>query len=312
MKLIGHSDIVNLQLDPARMWDWVDDALRHKDEMLMPAKISIHSEEDRFWNTMPIVMPTFGIAGAKLVNRYPHREPTLDAKILLYSNDTGKPLALLDGNYITTMRTGAVAIHSADVLAVPRYTSVAMVGLGNTARAAILVLAHKHSDRDIHIKLVKYKDQHIRFAERFREYSHLHFTYCDSLEEAVKGAQVVLSAVTVFHEDAVCPDVFDSGTTLIPIHSRGFMQADLVFDRIYGDDTDQVKHFKYFDQFPYFAEVAQVLNGEKLGRMSDDERILVYNIGIVAHDFYFAKKILDSVQSAQEINISEPEGKFWV
>ncbi len=312
MKLIGHKEIEGLHLDPAVMWDWVDDALRHKSEMLMPAKISINPGEDRFWNTMPIVMPTFGIGGVKLVNRYPGRSPALDAKILLYSTETGKPLALIDGNYITTMRTGAVAVHSADILAVPGYQSVVMVGLGNTARAAMLVLAHRHPDREFDVRLVKYKNQHELFSERFSSYPNLHFSYYDSLEEAVAGAKVVFSAVTVFHEDVVPPEVFEPGTTLIPIHTRGFTQADLVFDRIYGDELSQIEHFKYFKRFPNFAEVAEVLTKKKPGRTSAEERILVYNIGIVAHDLYFANKILELMPDAPQVSLSEPEGKFWV
>ena len=313
MEIIGHEDITNLNLNPADMWDWVDDALRHKQGMLMPAKISIHEDGgERFWNTMPIVMPEYGIAGVKLVNRFPDREPALDSKILLYSTETGKPTALLDGNYITAMRTGAVAIHSADVLGVAGYTRVAMVGLGNTMRAAAAVLARKHPDRDFDVRLVKYKDQHLVFADRFADEKNLHFTYYDSLEEAVDGAEIVLSAVTVFHDDAIAPEAFGLGTTLIPIHTRGFMQCDLVFDRVYGDETSQVEHFKYFDRFRNYAEVAQVLTGEALGRSSDEERILVYNIGIVAHDFYFAHEILKRINGAPQIQLSEPEGKFWV
>ncbi|WP_122819304.1 ornithine cyclodeaminase [Varibaculum vaginae] len=312
MKVIGHQEIEGLHLDPAIMWDWVDDALRHKSEMLMPAKISIHPGEDRFWNTMPIVMPTFGIGGVKLVNRYPGRTPALDAKILLYSTETGKPLALIDGNYITTMRTGAVAVHSADLLAVPGYQAIAIVGLGNTARAAMLVMAHRHPDRKFDIRLVKYKNQHRLFSERFSGYPNLRFSYCDSLEEAVAGAKVVFSAVTVFHDDVVSPEVFEPGTTLIPIHTRGYMQADLVFDRIYGDELSQIEDFKYFDRFPNFAEVAEVLTKKKPGRTSLEERILVYNIGIVAHDLYFANKILKLMSDTPSVSLSEPEGKFWV
>lgn len=312
MRIIGHEDIVNLRIDPAQMYGWVDDVLRHKHKMLMPAKISINSGEDRFWNTMPIVMPEFGIAGVKEVNRYPLREPALDSKILLYATDTGKPIALLDGNYITAMRTGAVAVHSADVLGVRDFTRVAIIGLGNTARAALLVLAHKHPDRDFEIRLVKYKNQHELFAERFSAYPNLHFSYYETMAEAAPGAQVIFSAATVFHED-ICPvEVYEPGITIIPIHTRGFMQADLAFDKVYGDETSQIEHFRYFQEFPFFAEVADVINGKAPGRESAAERIIVYNIGIVAHDMYFAQQILAASTDGAEHHITEPQGKFWV
>lgn len=312
MQVIGHDEIVNLNIDTALMWEWVDDALRHKIEYLMPPKISINAGKDRFYNTMPVLMPNLGVGGVKMVNRYPNREPALSSKILLYNLETGHASALLDGSYITTMRTGAVAAHSADILGVKDYQSIVFVGLGNTARATLMVLANKHPNREFQVRLVKYKNQHDLFAEHFSSYTNLKFIYFDSFVDAIRDTDIIFSAVTVFHEDICKPGDFSKGVTLIPIHTRGFMECDLVFDRIYGDDYRQISHFKYFSEFPNFAEVAEVIRGEKPGRQEKSERILVYNIGIAAHDFYFAKKILDRMAiSDNDINISEPIGKFW-
>ena len=78
----------------------------------MPAKISMKPKEDIFYNVMPSLLPQFQSGGVKIVTRYPGRTPALDSQIILYDYETGKIKALMDGNYITTMRTGAVAAHS--------------------------------------------------------------------------------------------------------------------------------------------------------------------------------------------------------
>ena len=61
---------------------------------------------------MPVILPSINYGGVKLVTRYPKRNPSLDSEILLYDLKTGENVALMDGNWITTMRTGAVAAHS--------------------------------------------------------------------------------------------------------------------------------------------------------------------------------------------------------
>lgn len=312
MRIIGHQEIIELNVNPAVMWDWVDTALKHKEDVLLPAKISIDAGQDRFYNTMPVIMPSLGIGGVKIVNRYPTRQPALSSKILLYSLQTGDVEALLDGTYITCMRTGAVATHSADILAVPDYKKVVFIGLGNTARATLLVLANRHPEREFEIRLIKYKDQHESFAHRFKEYKNLHFSFYDDFATAVADAEVAFSAVTVFHEDICPPEAFPPGITIIPIHTRGFMECDKVFDKVFGDDYKAVSHFKYFNQFASFAEVAQVITSKKPGRENSQERILAYNIGIALHDFYFAKKLMELIGPGNnDIDISEPKDKFW-
>ena len=73
----------------------------------------------------------------KLITRYPERKPSLDSEILLYDLNTGENIALLDGNWITAMRTGAVAAHSVKLLAIESFKEIGIIGLGNTARAAL-------------------------------------------------------------------------------------------------------------------------------------------------------------------------------
>ena len=48
-------------------------------------------------------------AAVELVTRYPERIPALDSKMLLFDAESGETLAFVDGDWITAMRTGAVA-----------------------------------------------------------------------------------------------------------------------------------------------------------------------------------------------------------
>src|SRR5882762_437834 len=68
------------------------------------------------------VMPASGKSmGIKMVTYYPGNAntalPTHMAVVALFDPGTGEPLALMDGRYITEMRTAAVSAVATDVLA---------------------------------------------------------------------------------------------------------------------------------------------------------------------------------------------------
>lgn len=296
MRFISNDDIKNLNLSNAIFYDWVEQALISKKEALLPAKISLKPEHEVFYNTMPCIIKSEKVAGVKVVNRYPQNTPSLTSHMMIYDLDNGSLKAIFEADYITTMRTGAVAAHSINTFAKKGYSTLACIGLGNVVKATIMVLAEKFSNKNFIIKLFKYKDQHTKLSSEL-PYKNIKYVYVDNIEELVKGSDVVISGITYTDNDIASPDLFDNGALLVPIHTRGFMQCDLVFDKVFADDLDHVKGFKYFDNFKYFSEVSDVLIGQNKGRENDNERIICYNIGIALHDVYFANRILNLLKS---------------
>lgn len=260
-------------------------------------------------------LPKYTWGGVKIVTRYPNRNPSLDSKMLLFDANSGAFLALMDANWITAMRTGAVAAHSIALFAKKDFSVVAVLGLGNTARAALLTLTSIYPDREFHIKLLKYKGQEISFMERFSGYANLCFECVETADELIKGSDVVISAVTYLSDDLCSDDCFDEGVLVVPIHTRGFTNCDLFFDKVYADDYGHVRHFKNFDRFQYFAEVSDVVNETAVGRANKKERILAYNIGVAIHDINFAAHIYQLLADSKEIaniDLRDPEEKFWI
>lgn len=316
VKLISFEDISNLNISPSQCCKWINAALKIKATSTLPKKISLSVEgmQNVFYNTMPSLLPDINRGCVKLVTRYPERVPALDSEILLYDLETGSCLALMDGDWITTMRTGAVAAHSIRLLAKPSFAHVGIMGLGNTARATMLCLQSIFSERPLQIGLLVYKDQHLSFAERFKAYDNLSFNFFESVEELAAWSDVFVSCVTAADSDFCSPDCFMPGTLLVPVHTRGFAQCDLVFDKVFADDIAHVSGFRYFESFKdRLTEVADVVGGVKPGRESDDERILAYNIGISLHDTYFASMIYQlAADETRTIDLRKPLRKIWV
>lgn len=313
MKIITHQDILNLNITPGEAYDWSEFVIKNKNTAILPPKISIKPDtmEGVFCNVMPCYFGDFG--GVKMVTRYPDRAPSLDSQLMLLDTKTGVTKALIDANFITALRTGAVCVHSLLQFAVKDFSTIGMMGLGNVARATAIILFDKVKDRKLTVKLLKFNDEHQLFADRFNDCENVEFQFCDTAEEVVDGSDVVISAVTYAGQNLCEDKYFKPGVVVIPVHTLGFTNCDLFFDKVFADDYGHVKHFKYFDKFKSFAEVSDVVNGIKPGRENDEERILVYNIGIALHDIYYAGQIYGKMEnSATEVEFLPPTERFWL
>lgn len=317
MKLVTFDDIDSLDIPLQTCMDWVADTIARKDEMVLPPKISLSPREGSFMNTMPCLVSagdgrTWG--GVKLVTRFPEKIPALDSKLILLDTVSGEMVAFMDADWITAMRTGAVAAHSVDLFAKKNYSKVSIMGLGNTARATMLMLLASNPNRELDIRLLKHKGQEELFAKRFAQCGQARFSYVDSYDELVSGAEVIISCVTYLADD-ICDDaLFDEGVLIVPVHTRGFGNCDLFFDKIFADDYGHVRHFKNFSRFRSFAEVGDVVRGRAPGRENDSERILAYNIGLSIHDVAFAAHIWGMLDTEKlpDLDMRQPVEKFWV
>ena len=317
VKIIGHRDIVSAGISPRQCLEWVEESFKMKYDAILPPKSSIHPQGDDFFNTMPCLLPErFGRFAMKEVHRIAGQEPALGSDILLYDSKKGDLLAIMDGDWITNMRTGAVAALSARLFKSSGVNDYSFIGLGNTARATALCLLEDNKDREIHFRLLKYKNQAELFIERFKGYDNLTFEIVDDINDFIKQSHVIISCITSA-DGILCPndDLFCPGMLLIPVHTRGFQNCDLFFDKVYGDDTGHVQGFKYFSQFKKFDELSQVLLGNNPGRESNSERIICYNIGLGLHDAVFSSHIYDTLADRTDIPcfIQDKEtSKFWL
>lgn len=323
MKVITQQQIRSLNISPATCVEWIIESFSIKKKADLPAKISVHPEAGEFFTSMPCLLPSpqdidveferryFGV---KEVHRLLNSVPSLGSDMMLYDAQTGELLALLDTDWITTMRTGAVAAASAKALRKSNAETYGIVGLGNTARATLLCILEQEPNRHFSVKLVRYKDQAELFIERFRKHKNVSFEIVDSAETMAGEVDVFISCITnaqglLVHDEKT----FKPGVTVIPVHMRGLQNCDTTFDRVFGDDTAHVCGFKLFKQWSDYNEIGEVLSGCDPGRHSDEQRIIDYNYGLALHDVVFAAKIYEALKDeCQDINIKRETSKFWI
>lgn len=158
-------------------------------QVTQPVRSVLTVEKDqRFFGVMPAV--TAAGMGAKLVAFFPKNAAaglhTHFATIVLFETETGQPLAFLDGRLITEMRTAAVSAAVTRYLAPEGARVLALVGSGVQAQAHLEAL--RHVCRVEEVRVWSRTPEHAqRFAAR-------HGARAMSLESAVRGADVVVTA----------------------------------------------------------------------------------------------------------------------
>ncbi|MFA5338127.1 MAG: ornithine cyclodeaminase [Candidatus Omnitrophota bacterium] len=313
MRIIDFATITSLHIAPKTCVQWVSDAFKMKHESFLPPKISIHPNKNIFINTMPCLIPSEKRFGVKVVSRYPERKPSLCGDLMLYDFINGELLAIMDATWITAMRAGAVAALAINTFRASNVTQYAFMGLGNTARATMLCLLDSNPDKEFDVKLLAYKGQEKLFMERFSEFSNVHFSIVNSVELLIRDSDVIISCVTAADNLFALDNCFKEGVLVVPVHTRGFQNCDLFFDKVFADDQGHIQGFKYFNRFKRLDEFSSVLLNNSEGRISDKERILSYNIGIALHDVLFASRIYNMLDiTDSNIKLMSIKEKFWI
>ncbi len=148
-------------------------------------------EHNGFFAAVPAVYGE--VMGAKLVTVFPENAakglPTHLATIQLFRTFTGEPLAVMDGRLITEMRTAAVSAVAADLCAPADARVLAILGSGVQAGSHWEALRLVRTFAEI--RVWSPNREHARaFAKRAG------CAMADSAEEAVRGADVVVTATS--------------------------------------------------------------------------------------------------------------------
>lgn len=230
---------------------------------------------------------------------------------MLFNSMTGQILSIMDCNWITAMRTGAVAALSVLKLAKKDFKIISCIGLGNTCMATLDILLDQIKDRSVVLRLKKYKNHHERIIDRYKNYSNVSFEIVEDMESFISNSDIIISCVTSTNEILGKDEWFKEGVTVIPVHTMGFQNCDLFFDKVIVDDIKHVEGFKYYKEFKNVTELKDIINMDT-ARDNDFQRIIAYNVGIALHDVYFASKIYKKASFIEECEFENDKQKYWL
>lgn len=287
MLLINDKDLRQLNVNHNEILEIIKETLIKKTsgEYVLEKKLVTRTKDSEFYTAMPSALPSEKVIGNKVIKRFDNiaeNHPKVFGYLTLEDIETGHLKCMMDATWLTTARTGASFALTAQALASKKSEIIGIMGLGNTATATLhylsIVLPHVKK-----VKLLKYKDQHMKFASDFSNYGY-EFTFVETIEQLLNDTDIIISAISYAKDTFAKPEMLKPGVLVLPIHSRGFQDCDSFFDKMYTDDYAHTKHFlKRFD-----GEVGAIFNNSIVGRENDSEKIIAYNIGISVLDMALA------------------------
>jgi ornithine cyclodeaminase len=225
--------------------------------------------------------------------------------VALFDGETGHPHTLLEGGYLTDLRTGAGTGLAARHLARRDSRTVAVIGAGRVARNQLWALAEA-LDLERVFLATRSEQRGREFVQRMqamRGRVPRDIALVESREEAVRNADIVVAATTS-HEPVFCGAWLKPGTfvaavgayedTMREVDSETIRRASkLVIDSRTdcldnaGDLVIPIKEGIIARE--QVAEIAEIVSGKRPGRENDSEITYYKSIGVPIQDLLTAQ-----------------------
>jgi len=267
---------------------------------------------------MPAYLEGSDALAVKIVSLYEenlekYSLPTIFATIQLNDPETGMPLALMEGGYITAMRTGAASGVATKYLARRSSRVVGIIGTGIQARTQLrAVLEARNVEKVFVYDAVAGRAR--EYAEEMSERLGVNIIPVSSAEKAVKEADILIIATTA-KEPVLNGNWLQPGTHINAIgwmgrnarelDSNTIKRAKLVVDSkeaVLAESGDILIPIRegVITKDHIYAELGEIVIGRKAGRVSDNEITLWKSVGLAIQDAATAKL---AYQKAQEMNV---------
>ena len=301
--MLNETEVQRL-LDPDALLDALAEGFRALSEGQVdaPKRIGASVPNTGFLLAMPAYQQGREVT-VKLVSVFQGNErlgiPAHQALICLFDPQTGTPLSVMDGTYITALRTAGAAALSTRLLARTDTHVLAIVGAGVQGRSHLKMLSRVREFSEIRIAsgLLAHAEQLAATDARARA--------VETAEQAVRGADVVCLCTNagepVISADWLVPGMHVTSVGYRPPggeldpkvieHGRLFVETRLAFEpppagcgELVGLDPS------------VGTELGEVLLGRSLGRQSEDELTIYKAMGHACEDMAAASLVYHRAQ----------------
>lgn len=277
---------------------------------LPPRMAAFVPERSGMLAAMPVYLRSAGMLATKLVSVFPENQdrPTHQAVICCFDPDTGTPVALLDGTFVTAARTAAGSALATTLLARPRPRVIAVIGTGVQARAHARAMARIPGVETI--LMAGRNDARAAGLATDLAAAGIPAAHAPGIEDAVRSADVVCVAT---HADApvIQRQWLRSGThvnsvgynpagtgeidgatvkdSLVVVESRAAALAPPPSGAV--ELLRAVEHGTVDRDFIH-AELGELISNGARGRTDDDQLTLYKSVGVAVQDAAAAAVVL--------------------
>lgn len=277
--------------------------------VVMPLRTIMHLPgSDDHLGIMPGYVEDLSAWGTKLICLLPGNPAkglsTHNGAVLLHDRETGHLRAVLDAAEITALRTPATTAMASRALARADASRLAILGTGEQALAHLEAMLMVHPVTQVKV-WGRSRERTERMIERARSFSDIPITACETVREAVDGADIICTATAA-------TDPILKGEWIAPGTHINLVGAS-VADRSEIDGPGVAKARYFVDYRPsaeaqagellgavaaglvaldhIVGEIGQVLLGEVRGRLNSRDITIYKSLGVSAQDIVAADAI---------------------
>jgi alanine dehydrogenase len=269
---------------------------------------------------MPAFLPISGALGAKVVSVFPQnvrkKLSIIHAIVVLLDRETGCPSALLDGTYLTALRTGAASGVATRLLARQNARTAAIFGAGVQGRSQLEAVCTVRTISKVWIYDPN-PDAAKAYANEMIEQGNpipQDIVVASTPAEAIRDADIVCTATTsrepVFTDQDLRNGVHINGIgsytpEMQEIPAQTVIRSKIVVDSLEasfveaGDLIIPLQN-KMLKESDIHGEIGQIAAGHIPGRESDSEATFFKSVGLAVQDVATATLVL---QKAEDLDL---------
>lgn len=254
---------------------------------------------------MPGYVEDFDIAGIKIVSVFPDNpskgKPSVPATMILIDETTGEVCCILDGTYLTQLRTGAASGAATDVLARKNSKIGALIGTGGQAICQLesMLTVRQLEEVRIFSRNFERAKSFVKKAQIDLNYFGTSFLVSKSSDDAIKDADIITAVTTskqpVFDGSLVkagahingvgsfMPDMQELDEEIIRRANKIYFDSQEAVLSESGDFITPLKKNK-IDKNNFIGDLGEVINGDLKGRKFDKEITLFKTVGLAVQD----------------------------
>lgn len=294
-------------------------ALYSQDKVTIPLRVNLNVPE---YEGQSLYMPGYAAdanaLGVKIVSVYPRNIEkgltSVPATMVLVDAETGQVCSIMDGTYLTQLRTGAVAGAGTDMLAKEDASVFTLIGTGGQAETQLEAVLAVRPIKQVYVSDLN-KERAESFAKKMTElYGKKYQTSIEAthnLESAIRESDIITSVTTspvkTFDGEWVKPGAHINGVgsytpqmaevDALVLQRASKVYCDTMDALVESGDFTQAVEKSVFDLASVTGELGDLLIGKTAGRESDEEITYFNTTGNAVLDIVTAQRIYEAAIS---------------
>jgi ornithine cyclodeaminase/alanine dehydrogenase-like protein (mu-crystallin family) len=232
--------------------------------------------------------------------------PTIQGIVLVIDADTGEILSMMDGEYITALRTGAASGLATRCFARENAETMALFGCGSQGRTQLEAVVCERNIKKVFV-FDKYKDAADIFIKEMKEKLQVNIVYADDIS-LLKEADIICTATNsttpLFRKEDVKDGVHINAIGSFQPHMQELDPYLIKDARVFVDQAESClkesgdlikpKIEGIIPDNHIAGEIGGYLMNKIAGRQSENEITVFKSVGVAIQDFAVATDIYNS------------------